>query len=139
MDLRQSRPRRSASAPAGLVMRRLVALCTFLLLASGCFASKDEPSRGATPQPVPFDLKAACGRPGAVVELKQTQLPVTVAKSSCDLTGVIIRWKDGKDTVPGGDLADPNGGTDCAADSGVTCPSITVDARTGAVTIKPAA
>jgi hypothetical protein len=97
-------------------------------------AAQDPPT--GTAGPVPAELKAACGHPGAIAKLVSTPLPVTVGKASCNLAGVIVEWKDGKDTVPGGDLANPAAGTECNGTNGATCPSVTV-AKNGDVTIAP--
>lgn len=127
------------NAAAGRLVLQLVVPAAILAVVTGC--SSDSETDGAAnpkPQPVPAEIEAACGHPGAIAQLSQTRLPVTVAKASCDLTGVIIEWKDGKDTVPGGDLGNPNGGTECSSPSGTTCPSVVLDGKTGAVTIQPA-
>jgi hypothetical protein len=51
---------------------------------------------------------------------------------------VVVEWKAGKDTVPGGDLDGPGAGTECRSVDGAQCPSVSV-ARNGDVTISPAA
>lgn len=113
--------------------------CFTALSMAGCSSSSKVPRSAPTPQAVPAELRAACGHHGTIVTLKKTKLPITLARSDCNLAGVTIVWMDGQDTVPGGQPEDLNPGTRCDASSGLTCPSIVVDGKTGAVTIEPAA
>lgn len=117
-----------------------VVVGTLLLLGSGAACgsdvSKPHQNRTIAPRTVPAELKSACGHPGRVAKLVSTRLPMTIAKSRCDLSGVVIEWKDGKDTVPGGEVGDSAAGTVCNGTDGATCPSVAV-AKNGDVTIAP--
>ena len=53
------------------------------------------------PAAVPPEFRAACGHPGAHVEVRH--VPVTIRHADCDLTGVAISYRDyGGATVPHG-------------------------------------
>lgn len=53
------------------------------------------------PAAVPPEFRAACGHPGAHVEVRH--VPVTIRHADCDLTGVAISYRDyGGATVPRG-------------------------------------
>ena len=68
------------------------------------------PSRAA----VPAEFRAACGHPGAQVNVRK--VPVTVPHAACDLTGVMITYRDyGGAVVPRG-----GGGTSIGNSSGFT-------------------
>ena len=55
----------------------------------------------AIPPAIPPEFRAACGHPGAQVEVRK--VPVTVSHAACDLTGVAISYRDfGGATVPHG-------------------------------------
>jgi hypothetical protein len=68
-----------------------------------------EPASSALQQALPESLRAACGHPGAHAEL--TAVPITVPKSQCDLTGVVVLYGSTGVTVPreGGVEADADG------------------------------
>jgi hypothetical protein len=72
-------------------------------------------SSPASPQPaVPAEFRAACGHPGARVMARK--VPVTVSHAACDLTGVLITYRNyAGATVPRGD-----GGTTIGNSSGFT-------------------
>jgi hypothetical protein len=56
----------------------------------------------APPPVIPPEFRAACGHPGARVEVRK--VPVTISHAACDLTGVAISYRDyGGATVPRGD------------------------------------
>jgi hypothetical protein len=58
------------------------------------------PSPAAQPA-VPPEFRAACGHPGAQVEVRK--VPVTISHAACDLTGVAISYQNrGGATVPRG-------------------------------------
>lgn len=89
-------------------------------------APTDEPAEVPT---VPDAFAAACGQPGS--EVTVTELPVTVPRAQCDLTGVIVHYGMSSITVPssgeaGGGGDGPVGGSDLVVD---------VDGLTGDVTI----
>lgn len=48
--------------------------------------------------PLPESLMAACGHPGAQAVV--TDVPITVPKAQCDLTGVVVLWGETGVTVP---------------------------------------
>jgi hypothetical protein len=56
----------------------------------------------ASPRPaIPPEFKKACGHPGAHVAVRR--VPVTISHAKCDLTGVVISYRDyGGATVPRG-------------------------------------
>ena len=63
---------------------------------------------------VPAEFRAACGHPGAHVMARK--VPVTVSHAACDLTGVLITYRNYVGaTVPRGD-----GGTTIGNSSGFT-------------------
>lgn len=76
-------------------------------------------------------MQAACGHPGRHVQLKQ--VPLTVDKADCDLTGVVVSYRNAGAVVPdhpGGVSGFADGTT--AATSGsisirVTKKSVTID------------
>jgi hypothetical protein len=58
------------------------------------------PSPTARPA-IPPEFRAACGRPGARMEVRT--VPVTISHAACDLTGVAISYRNrGGATVPHG-------------------------------------
>jgi hypothetical protein len=86
-------------------MKRMAVLT--LVLAAGAVAgcaSAAPPSSSAPPAArpaIPPEFRAACGHPGARVEVRK--VPVTIAHSACDLTGVAISYRNrGGATVPHG-------------------------------------
>ncbi len=58
---------------------------------------------------LPESLGAACGHPGAQAVV--TDVPITIPKAQCDLTGVVVRYGSTGVTVPseGGVGADADG------------------------------
>ena len=141
MDLLDRHRRRPPRVEARQLNRRrtLTAAAAVLVLGLAGCGGDDTSDGGASPgadavnDVVPAELSSACGHPGTEVTLKDTKLPVTVNKSACDLAGVVIHWRKGTDTVPGG--ADPPV-TTCDSDASGACPSISIGAD-GAVTIEP--
>jgi hypothetical protein len=81
------------------------AVLTLVLAAgavAGCAsAAPPTPSTPATRPPIPPEFRAACGHPGAKVEVRK--VPVTISHAVCDLTGVAISYRNrGGATVPHG-------------------------------------
>jgi hypothetical protein len=81
-------------------MKRLAVLVLAAAAVAGC-ASTAPPS--ATPSPrapaIPAEFRAACGHPGAQVEIRK--VPVTIRHAACDLTGVAVSYRNrGGATVP---------------------------------------
>ena len=94
--------------PATTVSRVLV-LAGAVIGAAAC-GSPAASSRAA----IPAEFRAACGHPGAQVNVRK--VPVTVPHAACDLTGVMITYRDyGGAVVPRGD-----GGTSIGTSSGFT-------------------
>lgn len=86
---------------------------------------------------VPREIRPGCGHPHATVTLVTTRLPVTISHTACDLRGVLIRWRNGSDQVPGGSAA--TDATTCSEPSTgrLGCPSVSVAEPSGDVTIRP--
>ena len=84
----------------------------------------------AAPPPalVPPEFRAACGHPGAQVEVRK--VPVTISHAACDLTGVAISYQNrGGATVPhggGGTSIGNSDGFELAVHSGSLDVTITV-------------
>ena len=79
-------------------MKRMAVLVLAAAAAAGC-ASAAPPSASAPA--IPPEFRAACGHPGAQVEVRK--VPVTISHAACDLTGVAISYRDfGGATVPHG-------------------------------------
>ena len=69
--------------------------------AAGPAPSATSTALPAAPPAVPPEFRAACGHPGAQVEVRK--VPVTISHAACDLTGVAISYRDfGGATVPHG-------------------------------------
>jgi hypothetical protein len=85
-------------------MKRMAVLVLAAAAAAGC--------AGPAPRAViPAEFRAACGHPGAQVEVRK--VPVTIAHAACDLAGVAISYRyRGGATVPRG------GGTGIGNSSG---------------------
>jgi hypothetical protein len=69
-------------------------------------------SQASTRAPVPPEFRHACGHPGAHVSARR--VPVTVRHADCDLTGVVITYRNyGGATVPseGGGVGNSSGFT----------------------------
>jgi hypothetical protein len=76
--------------------------------------AKPPASPPAKPPAVPAEFRAACGHPGAQVEVRK--VPLTISHAACDLTGVAISYKNyGGATVPKG-----GGGNGIGNSSGFT-------------------
>ena len=64
-------------------------------------ASPVSPAAPAARPAIPPEFRAACGHPGAQVEVRT--VPVTISHAACDLTGVAISYRNrGGATVPHG-------------------------------------
>ena len=64
-------------------------------------ASPASPAAPAARPAIPPEFRAACGHPGAQVEVRT--VPVTISHAACDLTGVAISYRNrGGATVPHG-------------------------------------
>jgi hypothetical protein len=104
-------------------MKRMAVLVLVLTTAAvaGC-ASAASPASPASHAPsaspaspaarpaIPPEFRAACGHPGAQVEVRT--VPVTISHVACDLTGVAISYRNrGGATVPhgGGGIANSDG------------------------------
>jgi hypothetical protein len=92
-------------------MKRIAILVLTAAAVAGCAsaaprAAGTAPSATSTALPagrpaVPAEFRAACGHPGAQVEVRK--VPVTISHAACDLTGVAISYRDfGGATVPRG-------------------------------------
>jgi hypothetical protein len=83
-------------------MKRMAVLA--LILAAGAVAgcaSAAPPTPPAARPAIPPEFRAACGHPGAEVEV--SKVPVTISHAACDLTGVAISYRNrGGATVPHG-------------------------------------
>ena len=86
-------------------MKRMAVLA--LVLAAGAVAGCASAAPPTPPAPpaarpaIPPEFRAACGHPGARVEVRK--VPVTISHSACDLTGVAISYRNrGGATVPHG-------------------------------------
>jgi len=88
-----------------------------------------------TPTPsagtIPAEIQAACGKPGKHVRI--TQVPVTIPRAECDLSGVVVVYRGAGAAVPDkpGGVSGFADGTD-AAHSGsisvtVTKQDVTID------------
>ena len=83
-------------------MKRMGVLVLVLAAGSvaGC-ASAAPPAPSAARLAIPPEFRAACGHPGAKVEVRK--VPVTISHAACDLTGVAISYPNrGGATVPHG-------------------------------------
>lgn len=87
-------------------MKRMAVLAPVLAAAAvaGCASAAPSTTPAARPaiRPViPPEFRAACGHPGAEVEVRK--VPVTISHAACDLTGVAISYRNrGGATVPQG-------------------------------------
>lgn len=72
-------------------LRRVLCLAgtvvTVVVIASACGGSA-----ARSLSSVPAEFRAACGHPGAHVMVRK--VPVTVSHAACDLTGVLITYRD---------------------------------------------
>ena len=98
-------------------MKRMGVLVLVLVLAAaavaGCASAPSAPSTLPAVRPaIPPEFRAACGHPGAKVEVRT--VPVTISHVACDLAGVAISYRNrGGATVPHG-----GGGTGIGNSSG---------------------
>ena len=85
-------------------MKRIGVLVLVLAAAAvaGCASAPSAPPAPPTVRPaIPPEFRAACGHPGAKVEVRT--VPVTISHAACDLTGVAISYPNrGGATVPHG-------------------------------------
>jgi hypothetical protein len=87
-------------------MKRMAVLVLVLTAAAvaGCASATPPAARPASPAAwpaIPPEFRAACGHPGAQVEVRT--VPVTISHAACDLTGVAISYRNrGGATVPHG-------------------------------------
>jgi hypothetical protein len=85
-------------------MKRMAVLALVLAVGAvaGCASAAPSTTPAARPsiRPViPPEFRAACGHPGAKVEVRK--VPVTISHAACDLTGVAISYRNrGGATVP---------------------------------------
>jgi hypothetical protein len=95
-------------------MKRMGVLVLVLVLAAAAVAGcASAPSTLPAVRPaIPPEFRAACGHPGAKVEVRT--VPVTISHAACDLAGVAISYRSrGGATVPHG-----GGGTGIGDSSG---------------------
>jgi hypothetical protein len=84
-------------------MKRMAVLVLVVAAAAaGCASAAPPPATPPATRPaIPPEFRAACGHPGAQVEVRK--VPVTISHAACDLTGVAISYRDfGGATVPHG-------------------------------------
>ena len=93
-------------------MKRMAVLILAAAALAGCASAAPSTTRPAnSPKPansansakpaIPAEFRAACGHPGAQVEVRK--VPVTISHAACDLTGVAISYRNrGGATVPHG-------------------------------------
>ena len=92
-------------------MKRMAVLVLAAAAVAGCASAAPKPANSPKPA-IPTEFRAACGHPGAQVEVRK--VPVTISHAACDLTGVAISYRDfGGATVPHG-----GGGTSIGTSSG---------------------
>ena len=95
-------------------MKRMGVLVLVLVLAAAAVAgcASAPPAPPAVRPAIPPEFRAACGHPGAKVEVRT--VPVTISHAACDLAGVAISYRNrGGATVPHG-----GGGTSIGNSSG---------------------
>ena len=82
---------------------------------------------------IPPEFRAACGHPGAQVEVRK--VPVTIAHAACDLTGVAISYRNrGGATAPrggGGTGIGNSGGFELTVHPGTLDVTVTVTGPPG--------
>ena len=112
-------------------MKRMAVLVLAAGAVAGCAsaapqASPASPAAPAARPAIPPEFRAACGHPGAQVEVHT--VPVTISHAACDLTGVAVSYRNrGGATVPHG-----GGGTGIGNSDGF---ELTVDPGSLDVTI----
>ena|SRR5579863_55790 len=100
-------------------LRRMLCLAGAVISVAACgspaASSPAASSPAASPRPaVPAEFRTACGHPGAHVMVRK--VPLTIPHTACDLTGVLITYRDyGGAVVPRG-----GGGTTTGNSSGFT-------------------
>jgi hypothetical protein len=74
---------------------------------AGCASASPPAAQPPAAQPpaarpaIPPEFRAACGHPGAQVEVRK--VPVTISHAACDLTGVAVSYRNrGGATIPHG-------------------------------------
>jgi hypothetical protein len=116
-------------------MKRIAILVLAAAAVAGCASAAPQ---AASPPPaarpaVPPEFRAACGHPGAQVEVRK--VPVTISHAACDLTGVAISYRNqGGATVPhggGGSSIGNSGGFELTVHSGSLDVTITVTGPPG--------
>ena len=81
-------------------MKRMAVLVLAAAAVAGCASAAPKPANSPKPA-IPTEFRAACGHPGAQVEVRK--VPVTISHAACDLTGVAISYRNrGGATVPRG-------------------------------------
>jgi hypothetical protein len=114
-------------------MKRMAVLVLAAAAVAGCASAAPPPATQpaippATQPSVPPEFRAACGHPGAQVEVRK--VPVTISHAACDLTGVAISYQNrGGATVPhggGGTSIGNSDGFELAVHSGSLDVTITV-------------
>ena len=122
-------------------MKRIAILVLTAAAVAGCASAAppaaSPPPAASTPSAarpaVPPEFRAACGHPGAQVEVRK--VPVTISHAACDLTGVAISYRNqGGATVPhggGGSSIGNSGGFELTVHSGSLDVTITVTGPPG--------
>ena len=70
-------------------MKQMAVLVLAAAAVAGCASAAPKPAIPAKPA-IPTEFRAACGHPGAQVEVRK--VPVTISHAACDLTGVAISY-----------------------------------------------
>jgi hypothetical protein len=85
-------------------MKQLAVLVLAVAAVAGCASTAPPPATppatpSTHPAAVPAEFRAACGHPGAHVEVRK--VPVTIRHAACDLTGVAVSYRNrGGASVP---------------------------------------
>jgi hypothetical protein len=81
-------------------MKQLTVLILAAAAVAGCASTAPPSATASTQAPaIPAEFRAACGDPGAQVEVRK--VPVTIRHAACDLTGVAVSYRNrGGATVP---------------------------------------
>ena len=92
-------------------MKRLAVLVLAAAAVAGCVSTAPPSATPSMHTPaVPAEFRAACGHPGASVEVRK--VPVTIRHAACDLTGVAVSYRNrGGAAVPpsAGGIANSDG------------------------------
>ena len=120
-------------------MKQMAVLVLAAAAVAGCASAAPKPANSPKPaiaEPaIPAEFRAACGHPGAQVEVRK--VPVTISHAACDLTGVAISYRDfGGATVPhggGGTSIGNSNGFELTVHSGSLDVTITAPATHGNV------